>query len=110
MRSSAEKYASAFCPPKVSWRMLRRCFSSPGSKAGEAFDASLGCCARESRDVAAVNSKSTTNDLQRKFGEIKRALQLDCIASRVNPNCMSNAIYKPRLAGRDKIAHPFRGG
>src|SRR5882672_6389554 len=28
--SSKEKYASAFVPPKVSWRTLRKCFS-PGT-------------------------------------------------------------------------------
>jgi hypothetical protein len=26
---SGEKYASAFSPPRVSWRMFRKCFSAP---------------------------------------------------------------------------------
>src|SRR5215472_5162783 len=36
---SAEKQASAFCPPKVSWWMLRRCFSGWVAAAG------VGCAA-----------------------------------------------------------------
>src|ERR1022692_802502 len=108
MRSSAEKYASAFCPPKESWRRLRRCCSSPGTS--NAGDDSPGCWAVRGKDVAAVNSNSTARNLQTEFGEVKTALQWDCITSRGHPNCVSDAIYKSRFAGRDKIAHSFRGG
>src|SRR5882757_4162366 len=64
--SSAEKYASALVPPKVSWRTLRKCFS-PGtvSDAGIEF-AEPGAWEYVTRDAEAM-SKERKNAGRRIF-------------------------------------------
>src|SRR6267378_2918758 len=69
--SSAEKYASAFCPPEVSWRTLRRCFS-PGKEIAEAdweawlgatlFCAALLCAALFCAALFCANTKTAVKN------------------------------------------------
>ena len=59
---SADQYASAFCPPKVSWRRLARNFSSPGREEGRGLDGGPRASGRSAVAAPAASSAGGHED------------------------------------------------
>src|ERR1700756_4811104 len=59
--SSAEKYASAFVPPKVSCRTLRRCFSEGRASGLEVLSPSPTACVWPAIHAEPLNSRAKIN-------------------------------------------------